>query len=98
MLVIEFAAYLKTLNKLLKLMMPHPQNQEILAKDNLRLIVIYFMPKVWQQEFEWKNEKNTKPMIRLVLTYIENQQSFKDNVKQILKHEFDYNTTSSSYR
>ena len=37
-------------------------------------------------------------MIRLVLTYFENQQSFKDNVKQILKHEFDYNTTSSSHR
>ena len=37
MLVIEFAAYLKTLNKLLKIMMPHPENQEILAKDDFRV-------------------------------------------------------------
>ena len=44
MLVIEFSACLKTLNKLLKLMMPHPEDQEVLAKDDLRLIVIYFMP------------------------------------------------------
>ena len=89
MLVIEFAAYLKTLNKLLKLMMPHPEDQEVLlAKANLRLIVIYFLPDVWQQEFERKNEKNTKQMICLVLNYFESQQSSKDNFKHILKHEF----------
>ena len=48
---------------------PSTKAQEILAKDNLRLIVIYFMPDVWQQEFELKNEKNKKQMIRLFLTY-----------------------------
>ena len=63
-------------------MIPHPEDQEVLlAKANLRLIVIYFIPNVWQQRFEWKNEKNTTQMIRLVLTYFENQQSFKDNVE-----------------
>ena len=94
MLMIDFAAYVKTLNKLLKLMMPHPENQEVWAKDDLRLIVIYFLPDVWQQEFERKNEKNTKQMIHLVLTcYFESQQSFKDNLKQILKHDFYYSTT-----
>ena len=82
MLMIDFAAYLKTLNKLLKIMIPHPEDQEVLlAKANLRLIVFYFIPNVWQQRFEWKNEKNTTQMIRLVLTYFENQQSFKDNVE-----------------
>ena len=44
MLVIDFTAYLNTLNKLLKLMMPHPEDQEVLSKDDLRLIVICFMP------------------------------------------------------
>ena len=82
----DFAACLKTLNKLLKLMMIHPEDQEVLAKDDLRLIVIYFMPNVWQQEFEWNSEKNTKQMIRLVLTYFRSQQSFKDQLKHILAH------------
>ena len=98
MLLINFAAYLMTLNKLLKLRMPHnPEDQEVLAKDDLRLIVIFLIPNnVWQQqEFQRKNDKNKKQIIRLVLTYFKNQQSFKDNLKHILKYEFYYNPTLS---
>jgi hypothetical protein len=98
MLMIDFAAYVKTLNKLLKLMMPHPESKEVWAKDDLRLIVIYFIPNVWQQRFEWKNEKNTTQMIRLVLAYFESQQLFKDQLKQILKHEFYHKPKSTSHR
>ena len=59
--MINFAAYLMTLNKLLKLRMPHnPEDQEVLAKDDLRLIVNFLIPNnVWQQqEFQRKNDKN----------------------------------------
>ena len=88
----DFAACLKNLNNLLKLMMPHPEgDQEVLANDDLRLIVIYLMPDVWQQEFKGKNDKNIKQMIRLlILTYFKSQQSFKDHLKHICKYEFYY--------
>jgi hypothetical protein len=40
MFIIDFAACLKTLKKLLKLMITHPEDQEVSAKEDLRLIVI----------------------------------------------------------
>ena len=97
MSVMDFAACLKNLYKLLKLMMPPPEDQEVLlAKDDLRLIVIYFMPDVWHQELEWKNDMNTKQIIcLLILTHFKSQQSFKDQLKHIFKNEFYHNTTSS---
>ena len=60
MMMIDFTAYLKPLNKLLKLMMPHPEDQEVLAKDDLRSIVIYVIPDMWQQEFERKMKRKRK--------------------------------------
>ncbi len=39
-LLINVTACLKTLKKFLKLMMPHPEDQEVSAKEDLRLIVI----------------------------------------------------------
>ena len=40
MFIIDFVACLKTLKMLLKLMITHPEDQEVSAKEDLRLIVI----------------------------------------------------------
>ena len=39
-------------------MIPLPEDQEVFAKEDLRLIV--YVDNVWQEVFEWNNEKNTK--------------------------------------
>ena len=94
----DFAACLKTLKMLPKLMITHPEDQEVSAKEDLRLIVILLdrqcvATSVWVEQ--WKEQKK---LIRLVLTYFESQQSFKDQLKHILKHEFYHKPKSTSHR
>ena len=50
MIVMDFGACIKTLNRLLQLM-PHPEDQNGLSKEDMRIIIIHSMPDEWQQEF-----------------------------------------------
>ena len=43
MLVMDFGACIKALNRLLQLM-PHPEDQNGLSKEDMRIIIIRFMP------------------------------------------------------
>ena len=58
--MIDFAECLKTLKKLLQLMITHPEDQEVSAKEDLRLIVILLdrqcvATSVWMEQ--WKEHK-----------------------------------------
>ena len=53
MLIMDFGARFKTLYRLLQLM-PHPEDQNGLSKELMRIITIHSMPSEWQQEFEFK--------------------------------------------
>ena len=79
MFIIDFVACLKTLKMLLKLMITHPEDQEVSAKEDLRLIVILLdrqcvATSVWVEQ--WKEQKK---LIRLVLTYFESHYHSKIN-------------------
>ena len=87
MLVMDFGARIKTLNRLLQLM-PHPEDQNGLSKEDMWIIIICSMPDEWQQEFELNHVKTSEKLIRLVLAYFESQQSFKDRSQQLPKNSF----------
>ena len=87
MLVMDYGARIKTLNRLLQLM-PHPEDQVGLSKEDIRIIIIRSMPDEWQQEFELNHAKTSDQSIRSVLAYFESQQSFKDRNKHLPKNSF----------
>ena len=70
MLVMDFGARIKTLNRLLQLM-PHPEDQNGLLIEDMRIIIIRSMPNEWQQEFELNDAKTSDQSIRLVLAYFD---------------------------
>jgi hypothetical protein len=84
MLVMDFGARIKTLNRL----MPHPEDQNGLSKEDMRIIIIRSMPNEWQQEFELNHAKTSDQSIRSVLAYFESQQSFTDQNKHLPKNSF----------
>jgi hypothetical protein len=86
-LVMDFGSRFKTLNRLLQLM-PHPEDQNGLSKEDMRIIIIRSMPDEWQQEFELNHAKTSDQSIRSVLAYFESQQSFKDRNKHLPKNSF----------
>ena len=87
MLVMEFGARIKTSNRLLRLML-HPEDQNRLSKEDMRIIIIRSMPDEWQQEFELKHAKTSDQSSLSVLAYFESQQSFKNQNKHLPKNCF----------
>ena len=55
--------------------MPHPEDQNGLSKEDMRIIIIRSMTNEWQQEFELNHAKTSDQSIRSVLAYLESQQS-----------------------
>ena len=66
MLVLDFGAPIKILNRLLQLM-PHPEDQTGLSKEDTFISIILSMPNEWQQEFELNDAENSDQSILLVL-------------------------------
>ena len=94
----DFAACLKTLKMLPKLMITHPEDQEVSAKEDLRLIVILLdrqcvATSVWVEQ--WKEQKKIDS---LGFDLLRESLSFKDQLKHILKHEFYHKPKSTSHR
>ena len=78
----EFGARIKTSNRLLRLML-HPEDQNGLSKEDMRIIIIRSMPNEWQQESELKHAKTSDQSSLSVLAYFESQQSFKNQNKHL---------------